>query len=225
MTRVLHKKIPQEIQEQLEQFGIQKLRPSQQKAIDAGLFTGKNLLVCTPTASGKTLVGELAILHTLIQAKKKNKVAKTIYVVPLRALAREKYKDFRKRYPQYRITLTSGEMDNDDRYLAEYDIIITTSEKLDSLIRHHSPWLTDVRVVIIDEVHLLNDVSRGPTLEILITVLRDQLSQLQLIALSATIGNANELAQWLDAKLVEDTWRPVELKKGVFHEDTIYFEK
>ncbi len=225
MKKLLHKDIPESIQKELEKLEIKELRPSQYKAIDAGLFSGKNLLVCTPTASGKTLVGELGILHCLEQAKKQKKNAKAIYVVPLRALANEKYKDFRKRHPNYKVTLTSGEMDNDDRYLSEYDIIITTSEKLDSLIRHHSPWLKDLRIVIIDEVHLLNDIGRGPTLEILITILRNQIKQLQVIALSATIGNAKELADWLDAKLVEDSWRPVRLDKGVFHEDTIYFEK
>ena len=78
--------------------------------------------------------------------------------------------------------------------------------------------------LIIDEVHLLNDASRGPTLEILITMLRTQLKNLQLIALSATIGNAPELAAWLDAKLVEDDWRPVRLDKGVLYQDTIYFD-
>lgn len=218
----MNKKIPSGITQELKRLRIETLRPAQEKAIDAGLFEGKNLLVCTPTASGKTLVGELAILHCLQQTKQHNKA---MYVVPLRALASEKYKDFRKRYPQYRITLTSGDMDSDDRYLAEYDIIITTSEKFDSLIRHHAPWLDRVGVVVIDEVHLLNDVSRGPTLEILITVLQDQLRDLQLIALSATIGNEKELASWLSARLVHDTWRPVALHKGVFHKNTIYFDE
>ncbi len=213
--------IPKHIQEILDKQGIKELRPSQEKSIAAGLFKGNNLLVCTPTASGKTLVAEMAILNTLVEKGKPI----AIYVVPLRALASEKYKDFTKKYPQYKIALTSGDMDGDDRYLEAYDVIITTSEKLDSLIRHHTPWLERVKVVIIDEVHLLNDASRGPTLEVLITMLRTQLKDLQLIALSATIGNAEELASWLNAKLVEDKWRPVRLDKGVLFKDTIHFDK
>ncbi len=212
--------IPLHIKKHLNTLGFSKLRPSQEKAIEAGLFNDKNLLVCTPTASGKTLVGELAILHTIIDKNKKG-----IYVVPLRALASEKYKEFTKKHPNLKIALSSGDLDSDDRYLADYDIIITTSEKLDSLLRHHAPWLGRVGVVVVDEVHLLNDTSRGPTLEIVITLLRQELKNLQLIALSATIGNAEELAEWLNAELVKDDWRPVRLDKGVFHQDTIYFDK
>lgn len=218
--------IPKQVQEILDEQGIETLRPSQEKSIKAGLFDGKNLLVCTPTASGKTLVAEMAIINRLTESSEQGTVkAMAVYVVPLRALASEKHKDFTKKYPQYKIALTSGDMDSDDRYLEAYDVIITTSEKLDSLIRHHTPWMSRVEVVVIDEVHLLNDVSRGPTLEILITMLRTQLKKLQLIALSATIGNASELAEWLNAELVEDDWRPVRLDKGVLHKDTVYFDE
>jgi helicase len=217
--------IPEPVYSALEKEGICELRPSQEKSIRAGLFSGSNLLVCTPTASGKTLVGEMAIIYSLscVDAKKHAPIA--VYVVPLRALASEKYRSFSKKYPQYKITLTSGDMDSDDRYLADYDIIITTSEKLDSLIRHHAPWLSKVRCLVVDEIHLLNDVSRGPTLEILLSILRSQNTSIQIIGLSATIGNPEELASWLDAQLVVDTWRPVELRKAIFHEDTLYFEE
>ncbi|MBN1175857.1 DEAD/DEAH box helicase [Candidatus Woesearchaeota archaeon] len=215
--------IPKHIQNHLDKLGFKELRPSQEKSIKAGLFKGKNLLVCTPTASGKTLVGELGLINRVLGEEGKRTGAMGVYVVPLRALASEKYKEFSKKHPKLKIALTSGDMDSDDRYLAAYDIIITTSEKFDSLIRHHTPWLEKVEVVVIDEIHLLNDLSRGPTLEILITILRDQNPKLQLIGLSATIGNAKELAAWLDAKLVEDTWRPVKLRKGIYFDGSIHF--
>jgi helicase len=211
--------IPPHIKKHLDTLGFAMLRPSQEKAIEAGLFEDKNMLVCTPTASGKTLVGELAILHTIIDKQKKG-----VYVVPLRALATEKYKEFTAKHPSLKIALSSGDLDSDDRYLADYDIIIVTSEKLDSLLRHHAPWLGRIGVVVVDEVHLLNDMSRGPTLEIVMTLLRQELPGLQIIALSATIGNAKELASWLNAELVIDTWRPVRLDKGVFFQDTIQFD-
>ena len=213
--------LPTPVYTELDKQGIAVLRPAQEKAMSAGLFDKKNLLVCTPTASGKTLVGEMAMINML--SIKEKTIA--VYVVPLRALASEKYKSFSKKYPQFKVTLTSGDMDSDDRYLAEYDLIITTSEKLDSLIRHHAPWLSMVKCLVVDEIHLLNDSSRGPTLEILLTILRSQNKDVQIIGLSATIGNPEELASWLNAELVVDTWRPVELKKGVFHEDTIHFEE
>jgi helicase len=212
-------KIPQKIYALLERRGFTTLRPAQSKAIAAGLFEDKNLLVCTPTASGKTLVGELAMLNAVLHDR-----GKAVYVVPLRALASEKHKQFTKEYPSLAIALTSGDVDSADAYLARYDIIITTSEKLDSLIRHKTPWLASVKTVIIDEIHLLNDQGRGPTLEVLITMLRQALPKLQLIGLSATIGNPEELADWLGAKLVLDSWRPVRLDKGVYLDGKITFE-
>ncbi len=195
-----------------------ELRPSQEKSIQAGLFDGESLLVCTPTGSGKTLVAELAGINAIY-----NKVGKAVYIVPLKALANEKYKEFKQFYPDLKIALSLGDADSEEEYLANYDLIITTSEKLDSLIRHSVPWLRFVKVVIIDEIHLLDDPSRGPTLEILITLLRHLLKKVQIIGLSATIGNPEELAAWLDAKLVMDTWRPVVLKKGVYLEGKIHF--
>lgn len=201
------------------QKDIKDLRPCQAKSIKAGLLKDKNILVCTPTASGKTLVGELAALQTILKGE-----GKAIYIVPLKALANEKFRDFSERYGSMcRIALSIGDMDKGDSYLENYDLIITTSEKLDSLIRHHCPWLSSVKCVVVDEVHLLNDAGRGPTLEILLTILRQQLKKIQIIALSATIGNPQELADWLDAKLIEDNWRPVELKKGVMLGHDIVF--
>lgn len=215
----LPKQLPEFAKKYLETSRITSLRPSQTKAIDAGLFNGNSLLVCTPTASGKTLVGELALLKALNDYEHPI----TVYVVPLRALAAEKYASFSKKFLPYRVTLTSGDMDSDDPYLADYDVIITTSEKLDSLLRHRAEWVSRIRCVVVDEIHLLNDSSRGPTLEVLITMLRRVCSPLQIVGLSATIGNAPELAAWLGAKLVEDSWRPIPLKEGVYVEGEIHF--
>lgn len=217
--------LPKHIQQLLSRLNIEELRPSQQKAIEAGLFENRNLLVCTPTASGKTLVGELGLVHQLNTAREEKRPCIGIYVVPLRALASEKYKEFQKKYPEFNIALTSGDMDSDDRYLERYDIIITTSEKFDSLIRHRTPWLSAVRVVVLDEIHLLNDSSRGPTLEILITLLKTREQPVQLIGLSATIGNETELASWLEASLVHDTWRPIKLEKGIYSQGKLLFEE
>jgi helicase len=212
--------IPKEFYEVLEKERIDELRPSQAKAIKAGLLQEKNLLICSPTASGKTLIAELASFKAILGGK-----GKAIYIVPLKALASEKFKDFKRKYEHVaKIALSIGDIDASDVYLANYDEIITTSEKLDSLLRHHTPWLHNVKVIVIDEIHLLNDPRRGPTLEILITMLRQLLKHVQIIGLSATIGNPEELSAWLDAELVVDEWRPVKLYKGVYYKGTIEFE-
>jgi helicase len=186
-----------------------KLHPIQEKSISAGLLNDKSLLVCAPTASGKTFVASMAIAKHLGEGK-------AIYVVPLRALANEKFKEYQKMLEgtEYKVVMSTGDIDSKSGYLANYDLLILTSEKLDSLIRHKVSWLSEIKLVVIDEIHLLNDKSRGPTLEIIITLLK-RLIKPQIVGLSATIGNPNELADWMESKLVEDDWRPVKLHKGI----------
>ena len=200
----------------LESVGVSALRPAQEKALQAGVLAGKNVLVCTPTASGKTLVAELAMQEVISLNKK------AVYVVPLKALGSEKFRSFRSRM-KCRVALSISDFDKNDSSLAEADVIIATAEKLDSLLRHQASWLSRVGLVVVDEIHLLNDVSRGPTLEILLTMLR-RLIKPQILGLSATIGNPQELADWLGAELVVDDWRPVRLDKGVFVNGVIDFE-
>lgn len=216
----IKKEIPADLFTVLQKEKIEELRPAQEKAIKAGLLDYKSLLVCTPTASGKTLIAELAGVKSIMEGR-----GKVVYIVPLVALANEKSKEFKKKYEGLlRVTQTSSDVDSADAFLSDYDFIVCTAEKLDSLTRHASPWLRHVKTVIVDEIHLLNDVERGPTLEILITILKRILKDVQIIALSATIGNPEELAEWLQASLIQDTWRPVKLHKGVHHEGKILFE-
>ncbi|MBN2566825.1 DEAD/DEAH box helicase [Candidatus Woesearchaeota archaeon] len=211
--------VPERIAEVMQKQGITRLMPAQEKAVRAGLFSGKNLLVCTPTASGKTLVAEMAMLDTFFSGE-----GMSVYIVPLKALASEKHKQFTEKYGGIaRIALSIGDIDSSESRLSRYDIVITTSEKLDSLIRHKTPWLSSVRTMVVDEIHLLNDPARGPTLEILITVLRKVIPRLRIVGLSATIGNPKELADWLGAELVVDSWRPIPLHKGVYHDGKIEF--
>lgn len=216
----IQKYVPGPVYEIFQKESISKLMPCQEKAVKSGLFNGKSLLVCTPTASGKTLIAEFLFTKKILESK-----GKAIYIVPLKALANEKFSEFKRKYSALmKIALSIGDLDQPEPYLANYDLIICTAEKLDSLIRHHSPWLSSVSTVVIDEIHLLNDVSRGPTLEILITILKSVLKNLQVIALSATIGNPEELAEWLNAELITDNWRPVPLYKGVYHNGQILFD-
>ncbi|NQU79636.1 DEAD/DEAH box helicase [Candidatus Woesearchaeota archaeon] len=216
----IKEKIPENLYSVLEKEGIDQLRPSQTKSLKAGLLEGKNLLVCTPTASGKTLVAELAMMNRVLRGE-----GKAVYIVPLKALGTEKHKDFKRKYGNLaKVGISVGDFDASDPHIHRLDVIVCTSEKLDSLIRHHATWIKDISVVVVDEIHLLNDPGRGPTLEILITMLRQIIKNAQIIGLSATIGNEKELASWLGAELVHDTWRPVSLHKGVYYDGKIEFE-
>ena len=195
--------------------GITELYPPQAACIEAGLFTGKNLLIAIPTASGKTLVAEMAMHH---QA---GRGGKCLYIVPLRALASEKFEEFSGK--GLRVGIATGDFDRRDEYLGRNDIIVATSEKVDSLLRNRTPWLAEVTLLVLDEVHLIDDPSRGATLEMVIAKLRHKNPAIQIIALSATIGNPGDLAGWLGAELVESDWRPVDLREGVFFWNGIRF--
>ena len=201
--------LPQNIQELLKNNGIQKLNEPQEMAVKKGLLQGKNLVIASPTASGKTLIAELAFLNNFMKG------GKSVYIVPLKALATEKYHEFKEKYEKLgmKIAIAIGDLDSNDQWLKGYDLIIVSNEKMDSLLRHNADWAKNISLIIIDEIHLLNDASRGPTLEIVITRLRQECNA-QIIALSATISNSQEIAKWLSASLVKSNYRPIKLSLG-----------
>ncbi|MCE8426786.1 MAG: ATP-dependent DNA helicase [Candidatus Methanoperedens sp.] len=216
---------------QIKQFytdsGITSLYPPQSDAIDAGLIEGKNVVAAIPTASGKTLLAEFAMLRSILNEQQRGKA---LYIVPLRALASEKYDRFRgfsgiKKNNDREIStgIATGDFDSRDDWLGQFDIIVATSEKVDSLLRNGSRWMGEITVVVVDEIHLIDSPDRGPTLEIVLAKLMRMNPKMQIIALSATIGNANEIAKWLHAALVVSNWRPIELREGVFFGNAINF--
>jgi helicase len=210
--------VPEEIISKLREEKIHKLYPPQVAAIKAGAIEGKSLVLSMPTASGKTLVATLASIGKLQKGRK------VVYICPLVALAGEKYDYYKKLFDKrWKVAISVGELDSSDAWLTEYDFIICTTEKLDSLIRHGAPWVKELGLVIIDEVHMLNDPSRGPTLEVLITQLKELLPHAQTLAFSATINNADELAEWLGCKLVASDFRPVKLHEGFTLDGKIKF--
>ncbi len=201
--------------------GCNILFPPQEMAVKDGLLARRDsYVVAAPTASGKTLIAEMAALQILLE-----KGGKVVYLVPLRALAREKYEDFSSKYQALgiRVAQSTGDFDDTGSRLARADLIVTTNEKFDSLLRHRSSWTGDVALVVADEIHLLGDPHRGPTLEILLSHLRWFKPHIRIIALSATIANAPEIAQWLGARLIESDWRPVPLREGVYFDKTVTF--
>ncbi len=209
--------IPEKVKEKFLDEGITQLNPPQVQAVEKGVLEGNDMIVASPTASGKTLIAELAISKQVVENG-----GKAIYIVPLKALASEKYQDFSERFDDKDVRMSVGDRDESGEYLETADIIVATSEKLDSLLRHNPSWIHEVDLVVTDEIHLLTSPERGPTLEVTLTRLQDIL-EFQLIGLSATISNSGEMADWLDAELVESDYRPVELSHGILWQDEIEF--
>ncbi|MFB6198439.1 MAG: DEAD/DEAH box helicase, partial [Halobacteriaceae archaeon] len=210
--------LSEEIINHFHEQGIQKLYPPQVKAVKNGILDGRNLVASIPTASGKTLIATLAMLKSISRG------GKALYVVPLRALASEKAESFKKlEHLGIDVGVSTGNYDSTEGWLSNCDIIVATSEKVDSLVRNGAPWIDDLTCVVADEVHLVDDGERGPTLEVTLAKLRRH-SEPQIVALSATIGNASEVAGWLEAALVHSEWRPVDLQTGVQYGNVLHLE-
>jgi helicase len=195
---------------------IEQLHPPQYEAMEA-VFSKSNILLAIPTASGKSLVAYIAILNQLLTL---NPGSRAVYIVPLKALASEKFEELKEIGAEIglNIGLGVGDATAEAKNIEECDILICTSEKLDSLMRTKSELMSNVSVVVADEFHLLHDATRGPTLEINLTRLRTLRPDAQLIALSATVGNCEILATWLDATLIKSDWRPVDLEYSTLHD-------
>ena len=197
-----------------ESRGIDDLYPPQVAAVEAGVTDGARLVAAVPTASGKTFIAALAMLTA---------DGPGLYIVPLRALAREKYETFSE-LPGVDVAISTGDFDATDDDLGDADVVVATSEKVDSAIRNGADWIADLACVAVDEVHLVGSESRGPTLEVTLATLGRRAPGVGVVALSATVANPDEIADWLDAELVESDWRPVGLRTGVYADGAVDFD-
>ncbi len=206
-------------QETLAKLGYSELNPLQRKALAEGFLEAPRVLVSAPTASGKTLLALLSISKHFEESRKG-----VFYVVPLRALASEKHREFTESLASFgiKVGISTGDFDSQAIELKEYDVVIVTSEKLDSLLRHDNSWVERTGLFVFDEVHLLGDGSRGATLEMVLTKVKR--SECKILALSATVSNKGAIADWLGAKLIESDYRPTPLLIGLCDSETIYFE-
>jgi helicase len=205
------KDLPETITRFYAHSSFTELYPPQAEAIACGLLDGASLVVATPTASGKTLLAEFAMLNSIYRG------GKCLYIVPLKALASEKFDRF-SLFATFgvKIGISTGDYDVRDDKIGHNDIIVTTSEKADSLLRNGVEWMRTLSVIVADEIHLLDSIDRGPTLEVTLTKLKKLNPITQILALSATVSNADEIAHWLSAQLVRSDWRPVALHEGLY---------
>ncbi len=232
MTTTNFEKSPEEIISELNQYidderiirillknNIYYLRDIQKEAIIKGLYFNKSFLVVAPSGSGKTLIGELCIVNNIFK-----NYGKAVYLVPFKALASEKYQYFKKNYSKYGIKteLSIGDIVIDDKELQKADIIITTYEKMDSILRNYKEekWINEITTIIIDEIHCVGESERGPRLESLIVRLNEFLINPQIIALSATVANPEFFCDWLSSLgqefiLIISNERPVPLKYDI----------
>jgi len=203
----------------LSKLGYSELNPLQRHALAEGFLDVPRTLVCAPTASGKTLLALLAMVQHFASSQKP-----VFYVVPLRALASEKHREFKQALSAFDKTvgLSTGDYDSSSSELSAFDVLILTSEKLDSLLRHDRSWLERAGLFIFDEIHLVADGSRGATLEMVLTKVKR--SPAKLLGLSATVANAKQLAEWLGAKLIQSEYRPTPLLVGLCDGSKVHFE-
>ena len=193
--RVADLPLPAAVRDHLADRGIEELYPPQAAAVEAGVCEGERLVVAVPTASGKTLVAQLALLTA---------DGPGLYIVPLRALAREKYEEL-SALPGTSVGISTGDLADPEAELADNDVVVATSEKVDSAVRNGAPWVEDLACVVVDEIHLLGSENRGPTLEVTLATLRRRTPAVQVVGLSATVANPDAIADWLDAGLVAST--------------------
>lgn len=215
MTGLLRYDLPPEIIRLWEKRESEALLPLQEMVIKQhDLFGKDNLLVQAPTTSGKTFCGEMAAVQTALRRKK------VVYLVPLKALAEEKWTDFREKYEPYgmRVIISTRDRREFDADLesGNFSIAVVVYEKLAQLLVRRPERLREIELVIADELEIMSDPERGGLVEVLLTRILQE--DIRLIALSAVIGHAAKLAQWMSGGLVQYERRPVDLRYGVLHE-------
>ncbi|XP_061796981.2 probable ATP-dependent DNA helicase HFM1 isoform X1 [Nerophis lumbriciformis] len=210
----------------------------QSKALDDVLYTDTNFVACAPTGSGKTVLFELAIIHLLMETSEPWRDVKAVYMAPIKALCSQCFESWTKKFGPLGLNCKelTGDTEIDDFFeIQDSHIILTTPEKWDSMTRkwRDNCLLQLVRLFLIDEVHVVKDATRGATLEVVVSRMKavhayrkaqnpDTELSMRFVAVSATIPNITDIADWLSSDTgpatcleLDESYRPVKLRKVV----------
>lgn len=202
--------------EDRKHFDYEVFNGVQSKVFEAAYRSCGNMLVCAPTSSGKTDVALLCVLRALARG------SKVAYIVPMRALATEIVSKYKKKLGEHRVVEYTGDTETRAEDVARCDVVVSTPEKFDVATRkQHNLFRSEIGLVVIDEIHLLQD-ERGPVVEAIVCrILRYvELRQtpIRIVGLSATLPNYEDVGRFLRAEHVfsfDQGYRPVPLKMSV----------
>ncbi|MFH1335743.1 MAG: DEAD/DEAH box helicase, partial [Candidatus Zixiibacteriota bacterium] len=216
--------IPDSIIESWKKTQGNELLPLQAAAVvKHDLLNGKSLIIAAPTSSGKTFCGEMAAAVNLFKRKK------VVFLVPLKAVAEEKYTDFCRKYSPLgiRVTVSTRDRQEDDRKIerGDFDLAIMIYEKFNQLLVKNLDVLNSINLVVVDELQMIGDPSRGATLELVLTKIKSSKYSPQILGLSAVLKDPEQLSSWLGCQLLLEKNRPVELLQGVLLNGEFRFRK
>jgi helicase len=206
-----------ELKSALHGWGIERFTAVQRIALEAGCANETSMVVCAPTSGGKTLVAEMALFKAVSRGRR------CIYLVSHKALADQKYLDFERRFgsasntPHITVGLSTGDRDEGE---ASPRILVSTYEKALALLLA-GQIDPSAALVIADELQIIGEPGRGPNIETLCAILR-QKELYQIVALTATVGNASDLAHWLECELVLCTERDVSLHQEIWSQGRVH---
>jgi helicase len=224
VEKLLRHGIPEGVIESWRKNLGEDLLPLQALAVTKyDLLNGQSLIISAPTSSGKTFCGEMAAVANLFKRKK------VIYLVPLKAIAEEKFSDFEEKYSDLgiKVVISTRDRQENDRKIekSDFDLAIMIYEKFNQLLLRNMDILSQVNLIIVDELQMIVDPSRGPVLELALLKIRTSKYHPQILGLSAVLKDVNELSSWLGCKLLLEKSRPVELLQGILLDGKLFYRK
>lgn len=204
--------------------GYTELLPLQVKAIEEGELLGEeNLIISAPASSGKTFCAEIATIGAI------SKLKKVVFLVPLKAVAEEKFLDFRGKYEPLglKVVISSADRSEFDEMITkgQFDLAVIIYEKFNRFLVKNINLLKTLDLVIIDELQMLGDERRGEVLSLILTKISEGANAPRLLCLAPLGGDLREVASLIDARVLHERNRPVELLRGVLEAGEFRYRK